>query len=113
MINTTYIISAIIAARQLSWMPMEKSPTLYPLLQEQLIQKTKAIEDPGYHSGNQFPNAPKFTGNCWLDYDATGSLSGLSLGTGIFYKNKLFNFISNDPSLVIPSNYTLDVSAVE
>lgn len=73
--------------------------------------KTKVIEDPGYASGNQLPNAPKYTGNCWLNYDAEGKLSGLSFGAGIFYKDKFFSFIDNDPSLVIPANYTIDVSA--
>jgi iron complex outermembrane receptor protein len=72
---------------------------------------TRIIEDPGYPTGNQLPNAPRFTGNCWLNYDAQGKLKGLSFGAGVFYKGEFYSSISNDPTLLVPSNYTLDVSA--
>jgi iron complex outermembrane receptor protein len=72
--------------------------------------KTKVIADPGYPAGNLLPNAPKFTANGWLNYEPTGRLNGLTLGTGLFYKGKFFSTIANDPNLQIPASYTCDVA---
>ncbi|HEY0273747.1 MAG TPA: TonB-dependent receptor, partial [Chitinophaga sp.] len=72
---------------------------------------TRVVEDPGYPAGNQLPNAPRYTGNVWLNYDPAGRLKGLSLGAGFFYKGKFFSSITNDPGLIVPSNYTIDIAA--
>lgn len=73
--------------------------------------KTKVVQDPGYPTGNLLPGAPKVTANFWLNYEPRGKLKGLGLGTGLFYKDKFFSSIANDPNLEIPSSYTIDVSA--
>ena len=68
------------------------------------------IEDPSYAKGNLLPNVPRFSGNIWINYNAIGKLKGFSLGSGIFYKGKFFSTLDNNPNLIIPANYTLDVS---
>lgn len=70
--------------------------------------KTKVIEDPGHPTGNQLPNAPKFTGNLWLNYDPIDKLKGFSVGFGAFFKDKFFSGINNNKDLEIPASYTLD-----
>ncbi len=72
--------------------------------------KTKVIDDPGYPTGNVLPNAPKYTGNFWLNYAPLKKLNGFSFGTGLFYKDKFFSTLANDPLLEIPASYTLDAS---
>lgn len=72
--------------------------------------RTKVVEDPGYPSGNQLPNAPKFTGNVWLNYEPTDKLKGFSAGFGAFFKDKFFSGINNDRDLEIPASYTMDVA---
>jgi iron complex outermembrane receptor protein len=73
--------------------------------------RTKVTKDPGYPDGNVLPNAPKFTGNVWLNYEPVNALKGLSIGSGFFYKDKFFSSLANDPNLEIPAGYTLDVAA--
>jgi iron complex outermembrane receptor protein len=73
--------------------------------------QTKVIEDPGYPSGNQLPNAPRYTGNVWLNFEPVHHLKGFTLGAGYFYKHKFFSSINNDPNLQVPNSYTLDVAA--
>jgi iron complex outermembrane receptor protein len=68
----------------------------------------KVISDPGYPSGNSLPNAPKYGGNFWANFEPVHVLSGLHIGTGIFYKSKFFSSIQNDLNLLIPSSYTWD-----
>ncbi len=70
----------------------------------------KVMADPAYPSGNSLPNAPKFSGNLWANYEVNGKLKGFNLGTGIFYKDKFFSSIENDPKLLIPANYTWDAT---
>jgi iron complex outermembrane receptor protein len=72
--------------------------------------KTRVMDDPGYPTGNVLPNAPRLTGNFWLNYDPIKKLKGFSFGTGLFYKDKFFSSIANDPKLQIPAGYTLDAS---
>lgn len=72
---------------------------------------TEVLEDPGYPKGNLLPNAPKYTGNFWLNYDPQGKLKGFSAGWGIFYKSKFFSGIDNNPHFEIPGSYTMDISA--
>lgn len=72
--------------------------------------KTKVIEDPGYPTGNQLPNAPKFTGNLWLNYDPIDKLKGFSVGFGAFFKDKFFSGINNNKDLEIPASYSLDAA---
>jgi iron complex outermembrane receptor protein len=68
------------------------------------------INDPGYASGNKLPNAPKYTGNIWLNYDPQKKLKGLTMGAGVYYKDKFFSGIDNNPDLQIPASYTIDVA---
>jgi len=68
------------------------------------------INDPGYPSGNKLPNAPKYTGNIWLNFEPAKKLKGLSIGTGIYYKDKFFSGIDNNPNLEIPTSYTIDAA---
>jgi iron complex outermembrane receptor protein len=70
----------------------------------------KIMSDPGYPSGNRLPNAPKYTGNIWLNYEPIKTLKGLTLGTGVYYKDRFFSGINNDPNLEIPASYTIDVA---
>ena len=72
--------------------------------------KTRILEDPGYPVNNQLPNAPRITGNIWLNYEPTLKLKGLSLGFGTFYKDKFFSNINNDTDLEIPSSLTIDAA---
>jgi iron complex outermembrane receptor protein len=72
--------------------------------------RTKVSDDPGYPDGNVLPNAPKFTGNIWLNYEPVNVLKGLSVGSGFFYKDKFFSSLANDPNLEIPASYTVDVA---
>lgn len=72
---------------------------------------TEIVEDPGYPAGNMLPNAPRYTGNLWLNAEPTGTLKGLSFGAGYFYKSSFFSGIDNNPDLKIPNSFTLDVSA--
>jgi len=72
--------------------------------------KTRVINDPGYPSGNILPNAPKYTVNFWLNYEPILFLKGFTAGAGFFYKDKFYSSIVNDPKLLIPSGYTMDIS---
>lgn len=72
---------------------------------------TEIVEDPGYPVGNQLPNAPRYTGNLWLNAEPVGALKGVSIGAGYFHKGSFFSGIDNNPDLKIPSSFTLDVSA--
>jgi iron complex outermembrane receptor protein len=72
--------------------------------------KTEIMDDPGYPTGNVLPNAPKYTGNFWLNYEPAKILKGFSFGAGVFYKDKFFSTLANDPNLEIPPSYTLDAS---
>lgn len=72
--------------------------------------RTKVLEDPGYPTGNVLPNAPKFTANCWLNYEAVNKSNGFTAGAGIFYKGSFYSSIKNDPNLMIPTSYTADVA---
>jgi len=66
------------------------------------------VNDPGYASGNRLPNTPIYTGNIWLNYEPIKKLKGLTIGSGIYYKDKFFSGINNDPNLEIPASYTID-----
>lgn len=66
------------------------------------------INDPGYPSGNKLPNAPKYAGNIWLNFEPVKRLKGLTLGSGFYYKDKFFSGIDNNPDLEIPASYTID-----
>jgi iron complex outermembrane receptor protein len=68
------------------------------------------INDPGYASGNKLPNAPKYNGNVWLNYEPMKKLKGFTLGSGVYYKDKFFSGIDNNPDLEIPASYTVDVA---
>ena len=68
------------------------------------------IDDPGYASGNKLPNAPKYTGNIWLNYEPQKKLKGFTVGTGVYYKDKFFSGIDNNPDLEIPASYTIDAA---
>ena len=68
------------------------------------------INDPGYASGNKLPNAPKYNGNVWLNYEPMKKLKGFTLGSGVYYKDKFFSGIDNNPDLEIPVSYTVDVA---
>jgi iron complex outermembrane receptor protein len=70
----------------------------------------KIINDPGYASGNKLPNAPKYTSNIWLNFEPVKKLKGLTLGTGVYYKDKFFSGIDNNPDLEIPASYTIDAA---
>jgi len=72
--------------------------------------RTGIMDDPGYPTGNVLPNAPKYSGNFWLNYDPAEKLKGFSFGTGVFYKSSFFSSLANDRKLKIPPGYTLDVS---
>jgi iron complex outermembrane receptor protein len=72
--------------------------------------KTNVIDDPGYPTGNVLPNAPKYTGNLWVNYEPVKMLNGFTFGSGIFYKDRFFSSIANDPNFQIPASYTLDVA---
>ena len=72
--------------------------------------KTSIMDDPGYPTGNVLPNAPKYTGNIWLNYDPKVELKGFSFGTGLFYKASFFSSLANNPKLEIPPGYTWDVA---
>lgn len=71
---------------------------------------TKVVEDPGYPTGNQLPNAPQFTGNLWLNYEPIKKLKGFSAGFGFFFKDKFFSGIDNNTDLEIPASYTIDAA---
>lgn len=73
--------------------------------------ETRVMDDPGYPTGNMLPNAPKYIANVWLNYTPEKLLKGLTFGSGIFYKDKFFSSIANNPLLQIPAGYTLDVAA--
>ena len=73
--------------------------------------ETRVMDDPGYPTGNVLPNAPKYIANVWLNYAPEKLLKGLTFGSGIFYKDKFFSSIANNPLLQIPAGYTLDVAA--
>lgn len=68
------------------------------------------INDPGYPSGNLLPNAPKYSSNIWLNYESQKILKGLTAGAGWFYKDKFYSSIANDPKLLIPAGYTMDLA---
>lgn len=68
------------------------------------------INDPGYETGNRLPNAPKYTGNVWLNFEPMQKLKGLTLGSGVYYKDKFFSGIDNNPDLEIPASYTIDAA---
>jgi iron complex outermembrane receptor protein len=68
------------------------------------------VNDPGYSSGNKLPNAPKYAGNIWLNFEPAKSLKGLTLGSGLYYKDKFFSGIDNNPDLEIPASYTIDAA---
>jgi iron complex outermembrane receptor protein len=72
---------------------------------------TEVVEDPGYPKGNRLPNAPRYTGNFWINYEPTGTLKGLTLGTGYFYKSKFFSGIDNNPDLQVDNSFTVDLAA--
>jgi iron complex outermembrane receptor protein len=72
---------------------------------------TEVVEDPGYPTGNRLPNAPRYTGNVWANYEPTGKLKGLTLGAGYFYKSKFFSGIDNNPALEVNNSFTMDVAA--
>ncbi|RYZ99969.1 MAG: TonB-dependent receptor [Sphingobacteriaceae bacterium] len=72
--------------------------------------KTKVIYDPGYPTGNVLPNAPKTTANFWLNYEPLKKLKGFTFGTGVFYKDRFFSSVANDPNLQIPAGYTIDAA---
>lgn len=71
---------------------------------------TAVIDDPGYPAGNRLPNAPLFAGNLWLNFEPEKKLKGCSMGFGVFYKDKFFSGINNDPMLEIPASYTIDAA---
>lgn len=71
---------------------------------------TRVINDPGYPSGNLLPNAPKYSSNIWLNYESQKILKGLTAGAGWFYKDKFYSSIANDPKLLIPAGYTMDLA---
>ena len=68
------------------------------------------INDPGYAAGNRLPNAPKYAGNLWLNFEPMKKLKGLSIGSGVYYKDKFFSGIDNNIDLEIPASYTIDVA---
>jgi iron complex outermembrane receptor protein len=72
--------------------------------------QTRVINDPGYPAGNILPNVPKYTANGWVNYEPVNYLKGLTLGGGIFYKDKFFSSLANNPKLEIPSAYTVDAA---
>ena len=71
---------------------------------------TRVMNDPGYPSGNLLPNAPRYSSNVWLNYESQKTLKGLTAGLGWFYKDKFYSSISNDPNLLIPAGYTMDLA---
>jgi iron complex outermembrane receptor protein len=73
--------------------------------------QTRVISDPGYPAGNKLSNVPKYTANGWLNYEPESLFKGLSLGAGVFYKDKFFSNLANDPKLEIPASYTVDAAA--
>jgi iron complex outermembrane receptor protein len=75
------------------------------------ITQTEVVTDPGYPSGNRLPNAPRYTGNVWLNVEPVNKLKGLSIGAGYFYKSSFFSGLDNNPDLEIPNSFTLDVAA--
>jgi len=68
------------------------------------------ISDPGYAAGNRLPNAPKYTGNLWLNFEPVKKLKGLTIGSGVYYKDKFFSGIDNNLDLEIPASYTIDAA---
>ena len=71
---------------------------------------TRVMNDPGYPSGNLLPNAPRYSSNVWLNYESQKTLKGLTAGLGWIYKDKFYSSISNDPNLLIPAGYTMDLA---
>jgi iron complex outermembrane receptor protein len=74
------------------------------------LMQTKVMNDPGYPTGNQLPNAPKLSANVWLSYQPISQLKGLSISTGLFYKGPSYSGIINDPNLRLPKSYTWDLA---
>ncbi|MBU6340046.1 MAG: TonB-dependent siderophore receptor [Bacteroidetes bacterium] len=72
---------------------------------------TKVISDPGYPRGNRLPNAPRYTGNVWLNFEPQKHAKGFSLGAGYFYKDKFFSSLNNDPNLEVRRSQSIDVAA--
>lgn len=72
---------------------------------------TEVVEDPAYPAGNSLPNAPRLTGNFWINYEPQRVIKGFSAGFGYFYKSDFFSAIDNNPDLKIPGNFTIDISA--
>jgi iron complex outermembrane receptor protein len=72
--------------------------------------QTEVVEDPGYPTGNRLPNAPKYAGNIWINYEPVEKLKGFSSGLGFYYKDKFFSGIDNNPDYVVPAGYTMDLS---
>jgi iron complex outermembrane receptor protein len=71
----------------------------------------RILEDPGYPEGNLLANAPRYTGNIWLNYEPKkGNLKGFTAGAGYYYKSKFFTSLDNDPSLEVPDQFTLDLA---
>lgn len=72
--------------------------------------RTKVVKDLAYPAGNLLPNAPKLTGNIWLNYEPSNKWKGISAGAGFFYKGNFFSGIANNPDFEIPRSYTLDLA---
>jgi len=80
------------------------------LLAGMAYTRTAVVSDPGYSAGNWLPNAPRITGNVWLNYEPEGNVKGLSLSTGLFYKSKSYAELTNYPDLLIPQSYSWDAA---
>jgi iron complex outermembrane recepter protein len=69
----------------------------------------KITEDNDFPSGNRLSNAPENTFNLWTTYEIqSGSLRGLGLGIGLFYKGETQGDLAN--SFTIPSYLRTDAS---
>ncbi len=45
-----------------------------------------------------------------MNFEPVKRLKGLTLGSGLYYKDKFFSGIDNNPDLEIPTSYTIDAA---
>lgn len=69
------------------------------------------INDPAFKTGNQLEGNAKQTFNIWANYALDkGTLKGLELGYGFFYKGKFYASTENLPDEVVKSYWSMDAS---
>ncbi|PPK99155.1 TonB-dependent receptor [Parapedobacter indicus] len=75
------------------------------------IIDARVVQDPAFESGNQLSGNARNTLNIWANYQIQrGTLQGLSVGYGFFYKDKFYGNTNNAPGQLIGSFWTMDAS---